>query len=85
MWTSRSLLSLCGIVVHFINNKGGYKSFLLSIPKLAGRHTGVNIANSVAAILAEFDISDKIGYFILDNASNNDTYMQALGEELGFN
>jgi hypothetical protein len=85
MWTSRSLLSLCGIVIHFINDKGNYRTFLLSIPKLARRHTGVNIADGVAAILAEFNIGNKIGYFILDNASNNDTYMEALGKELGFN
>jgi len=85
IWTSRSLLSLCGIIVYFINNEGRYKSFLLSIPKLAGRHTGVNIADGVATILAEFDISNKVRYFILDNALNNNTYMQALGKELGFN
>jgi hypothetical protein len=85
MWTSRSLLSLCGIVAYFINNKGRYKSFLLSILELASRHTGDNIADGVAAIITEFNIGDKLGYFILDNASNNDTRMQALGEEFGFN
>ena len=71
---TRSLLSLCGIV-HFVDNEGQYRSFLLSISELVGRHTGVNIADSVAAIIAEFNIGDQIGYFVLDNASNNDTYM----------
>ena len=85
IWTSQSLLSLYRIIIHFINNKGNYRTFLLSILKLAGQYTGVNIADSVAAILTEFNISDKIGYFILDNASNNDTYIEALGKELGFN
>jgi hypothetical protein len=85
MWTSRSLLSLCGIVAHFINDKGRYRSFLLSIPELASQHTGDNIADGVAAIITEFNISDKLGYFILDNALNNDTCIQALGEEFGFN
>jgi len=39
----------------------------------------------MAAILVEFNISDKIRYFILENVLNNDTCMEALGEELRFN
>ena len=85
IWISYSLLGLCGIIVYFINNKEGYKSFLFSILKLASQYTSVNIADGIAAILTKFNISNKIGYFILDNISNNNTYMQALGKELGFN
>jgi hypothetical protein len=85
MWTSQSLLSLCGIVVYFIDNKGSYRTFLLSILKLTRRYIGVNIADGVAAILMEFNISNKIGYFILDNMLNNNTCIEALGKELGFN
>ena len=36
-------------------------------------------------ILKEYGIERKIGYFTLDNASNNDTCMQELGLELNFN
>ncbi|KAK8013617.1 reverse transcriptase [Apiospora marii] len=32
----------------------------------------------------EFGLNDKIGYFALDNASNNDTAMDYIGETLGF-
>ena len=55
MWSSKNLLSLCGLVVHFIAN-GKLYQFLLSIPRLIGAHTSVNIAESVAAILIEFDL-----------------------------
>ena len=79
------MLSLYRIIVYFINDTGQYQSFLLSIPDLAGRYTGVNIADGVAAILTKFNISDKLGYFILNNASNNDTYIETLGEEFQFN
>jgi hypothetical protein len=30
-------------------------------------------------------LEDRLSYFILDNTSNNDTYMEKLGEEYGFN
>ena len=83
--TSRSLLSLYSIIIYFINNKGQYRSFLLSILELIGRYTGVNITNSVAVIIAKFNISDRISYFILDNVLNNNTYIQALGKEFNFN
>ena len=35
--------------------------------------------------MKEYSIEKKIGYFTLDNASNNDTCMQELGLELNFN
>jgi hypothetical protein len=38
----------------------------------------------VLGILKDFAIEDKIGYFTLDNATNNDTCMQNLGLELNF-
>ena len=72
LWSSKNLLSLCGLVVHFIAD-GKLRQFLLSISWLVGAHTGLSIAEGVAAILAEFDLQDQVGYFTLDNAKNNDT------------
>jgi hypothetical protein len=44
-------------------------------------HTGGNIAES--AIISELNLENCLGYFVLDNASNNDTCIQTLSEELG--
>jgi hypothetical protein len=85
LWSSRNLLALCGIVVHFINKQGKLCTFLLSLPEIAGSHTGTNIAESVAAILNEFALGDRVGYFVLDNAENNDTAIAALGDRFEFN
>jgi len=58
---------------------------LLAIPAICGRHTGDNLANEVAEVLAEWDIqSDRLGYMVLDNASNNNTTIVALGNEFSF-
>jgi hypothetical protein len=46
---------------------------------------GDNIAEGVAAIINEFSLRDRIGYFVLDNASNNDTYVEALADKFSFN
>jgi len=40
--------------------------------------------SSICTILEAFGVEDKVGYAVLDNASNNDTAMEALGGELGF-
>jgi hypothetical protein len=77
-------LSLCGIAVHFIDHTGNLQTFLLSLPELVGSHKGTNIAECVGDIVSEFDIQEWVGYFVLENASNNDTSIEALAEEFEF-
>jgi hypothetical protein len=84
LWTSRNLLTLCGIVVHFINQQGKLCTFLLSLPDVVGSHTGINIAEGVTAIIHEFGLKDRLGYFVLDNAENNDTAVTALADAFAF-
>jgi hypothetical protein len=84
LWTSRNLITLCGIVVHFISQQGRLRTFLLSLPEVVGGHTGVNIAEGVTAIVNEFGIQNQVGYFVLDNADNNDTAVDTLADEFGF-
>ncbi|KAM4058211.1 transposase-like protein [Hirsutella rhossiliensis] len=38
--------------------------------------------HAVAEVITSFEIQDKIGYFTLDNAENNDTAMRALDDEV---
>ena len=84
-WTSRHQLSLLGVNCFFVDREWRHRTLLLAIPAICGRHTGDNLANEVAEVLAEWDIqSDRLGYMVLDNASNNNTAMVALGNEFGF-
>ncbi|KAM4063334.1 transposase-like protein [Hirsutella rhossiliensis] len=53
-------------------------------PELRESHTGENIASQVAEVIESFEIQDKIGYFTLDNAKNNDTAVAALGHVFNF-
>ena len=84
-WTSNNHLSLLGLNVHFIDTNWNHCKLLLGVPPVKGKHTGENLADHVAAVLSEFDItSDRLGIFVLDNASNNDTAMEYLAAEFGF-
>jgi hypothetical protein len=58
---------------------------LLRLPELHGAHTGNNIALVAATILRLFGVNDtSVIYFVLNNASNNDTAVKSLAEEFNF-
>jgi hypothetical protein len=84
LWTSRNLRALCGINCHFADEYGNLKTFLWALPQQEGKHTGANIAETVAEIITRFDLQDNIGFFNADNASNNDTCIASLAAEFNF-
>ena len=84
MWTSKSQRCLCGIVVHFVDSEGRMRSFLLSLPEVLKSYSGANIAGCVLAIVKEYQIQERIGYFVTDNATNNDSAIQSIAASLGF-
>ena len=53
-------------------------------PKLSTSYTSTNIVAEILDIIETYQIQDKIGYFRLDNAENNDTSKKIIGVELGF-
>ena len=85
MWTSGNLLSLCGIVAHYINNNSEYRSLLLGLPYVKGRHSGATQGEIVSTIIREYKLADRVGFFMLDNASNNDSTVAYLAEQFNFN
>lgn len=72
------------MVVYFIHAKGKVWQFLLSLPHRHESHFSHNIAETFAAIAYQYNIQDRIEYFITDNASNNDTCVEFLGAEFVF-
>jgi len=85
LWRSSNIVSLNGVVCHFLDSNFKLRTFLLSIPELTVKHSGVNIAETVSAIIYEFSLQDRVGYFVSDNAFNNDSCLNALSIEFNFN
>ncbi|OWT42267.1 restless-like transposase [Pochonia chlamydosporia 170] len=81
---SRNRHTLYGITALFRNVKNEPQKIVLGLPELINRHTGANIAAEVLDVISSFSIEDKLGYFTLDNAGNNDTAMEIIGRNLGF-
>ncbi|KAG9384540.1 Dimer-Tnp-hAT domain containing protein [Pyrenophora tritici-repentis] len=57
----------------------------IALPQLTGAHTGEAMAEVVMAIFKQFEITvGKLGYFVLDNAHNNNTTINTLALQMGF-
>jgi hypothetical protein len=83
-WTSPNHHALYGIMCFFCNSENKLYKLLLGIPQLA-EHFSTLIAGEILAVLNAFGISsEKIGYFVFNNAENNITAIVAIGEKLGF-
>ena len=67
----------------WIDATGKRQMTILGIWHVYGEHTGKNLGSIILDLLKEYDISgDQIGYFILDNASSNDTTIEFILKEL---
>jgi hypothetical protein len=64
---------------------GSVKDFVLGLLELYRQHSGVNIASVMATTLTNFRVNkDLVGYFVLDNAYNNDTTVASLANLYSF-
>ncbi|KAF7443136.1 Dimer-Tnp-hAT domain containing protein [Pyrenophora tritici-repentis] len=86
-WTTKGgKRGFFGVVAHFANASGVIQDLPIALPHLAGSHTGDAIADTIKRTLQEYSIgSDKLGYFVLDNAANNDTAVSSLAHAYDFN
>lgn len=83
-WRSGNRLALYGIACFFRDQDDKPCKIAIGVPEMSARHSGANIAAQVLEVIDEYGIRDKIGYFTLDNAENNDTAMNDIGKNLGF-
>jgi hypothetical protein len=79
LWTSPNHKAIIAIVAHWTAEDYEVKSALLAIREVHG-HSGENISNVVYPVMKEYDIHSRFGYFVGDNASNNDTSVEWLDQ-----
>lgn len=72
LWTSPNHYSIISVYAHFIDKEGVRRQRLLAFKRLKGAHSGKNQAGEVLAVIKDYAIPDRIGYFMTDNASSND-------------
>lgn len=72
IWTASSGILILGIFAHFLNPSLQLAHILLGLQLIEGSHTGEAITEIITAIIQKFEILDKIGVFVADNATNYD-------------
>ena len=82
MWTSPNYLSLLGIVTHFTDERGQLTTITLGLPEIHGTHSGYNQARAVIDTLEQYQIRNKLGYFVMDNDGRNDTLIKHVAADL---
>ncbi|KAI1683861.1 hypothetical protein KJE20_06366 [Pyrenophora tritici-repentis] len=83
LWTSPNPYAILGVVAMWIDTTGMRRVTALGMRRIYGEHTGENLGSVVLELLEEYDISgDQIGYFMLDNASANDTAVEFILKDL---
>jgi hypothetical protein len=78
LWTSSNSLALLGMIAHYFTENGQLCQSVLALRELEGQHTGENQAQLIMKVIEEYGIASKVGYFMMDNAENNETMMRAL-------
>lgn len=82
MWSSPNYIAIIAINAHWIDQTGKKRTTLLAIREVHGEHTGENMASVVLKVIKDYKIGRKVGYFVLDNAANNDTCVEAIMKKL---
>jgi hypothetical protein len=80
-WTSEEGTNYVAVVAHFLDEKHKLQTALLDLPPLKGPHSGENIAKLLSTVIDLYDISAVIGFFMMDNAGNNDTCIGELAKQ----
>jgi hypothetical protein len=79
LWTSPNNKSFMAITYHFLDPRFDLKSGILDFIPFSGSHAGVKLSEAFKKCMDEFDINpSKIMAITLDNASNNNSFIQDL-------
>ena len=65
-----------------MSNAGKVNHALLGLRRIEGAHTGENQCALVWKVIQEYSLQQRIGFFTLDNATNNDVTLRALAVRL---
>ncbi|KEY70678.1 hypothetical protein S7711_10324, partial [Stachybotrys chartarum IBT 7711] len=76
LWTSPNRYAIMAVTAHFLDRQGHHQSRLLAFRRQLGCHSGDNLAVTLSQIVREWEIEDRVGTVISDNASSNDNCLQ---------
>jgi hypothetical protein len=82
LWTSPNIHAIIAVVAHFLSPELQLRHVLLAVREIEGSHSGENMAESLLTVIADYEISTRIGVFVSDNASSNDVATRTILSQL---
>lgn len=76
LWTSPNGLPILALIFHYLGANKKVRRTVAALRELSGSHTGENLASVVMEVVKDWDIQHKLGYFMMDNASDNDVMIR---------
>ncbi|OBS16749.1 hypothetical protein FPOA_27167 [Fusarium poae] len=67
-----------GVVAHYVTEDGQLEHHVLALKDIDSEHDGSHLAVAILKVVDEWGFASKLGYFVMDNAGNNDTMMRSL-------
>lgn len=82
MWSSPARRGHLAVCAQWLDCEYKLRKALLSLPQVAGSHSGEAQATHIIATLDDYGITTRLGYHTGDNATSNDTMMEHLAAQL---
>ena len=70
------------VIAHYVDSNYKIKTSLIALRRLHKYHNNKNQAELLISIFQNYKITDKIRYFVTDNAKNNDIYVDIVFNRL---
>lgn len=78
-WSTSNVMSLVGIIAHWINERRELRITLLALRR-TNSHCSIDIAAKVRGVIEEYGTCKHPGGFQMDNATNSATTLEALAD-----
>lgn len=78
LWTSPIERAYMAVVIHYVNQNYKNRTRLIALRHLCGAHDRENQTQLLVQVFWKYKLKGLLGYFVLDNASNCDTSIDAV-------
>jgi hypothetical protein len=75
-------LGVIGFTVQFVTEDHGLQSLAMRIKELEGQHNGEHMAEVIMEFIREYGIASEVGYIMMDNASNMNSMIDKVSDDL---
>ena len=77
-WTSPNGYAIWGVVAVFLDSRYRLQNLTIGLKRLRGDHRGATQAAITLEVAQKYGIEKNLGYMVIDNATSNDTLIDAM-------